>query len=138
MSLNTSRILRRRAWTVLPMPQSVIDRVNAMASDQPRLITFVDKHGIKIGDIGDDTDTINPPETQYEIPGVMGDITQIPGVDTANAIEDTAVDDDNEVTEAKMNDLINIPEQKEPPLVEDSGNEFEPATDQLEEPTMDI
>jgi len=74
MSLNTSRILRRRAWTVLPMPQSVIDRVNAMAADQPRLITFVDKHGIEIGDIGDDPDTINPPETQYEIPGVIADI----------------------------------------------------------------
>jgi hypothetical protein len=74
------------------MPQSVIDRVNSMAADQPRIITFLDKHGMEIG-VETEPDVINPPETVYEIPGVVGDIAQIPGVDTASAIEDTAVDE---------------------------------------------
>ena len=117
------------------MPQSVIDRINAMAADQPRLITFMDKHGIEIGD---DTDTINPPEIQYEIPGVIGDIAQIPGVDTAKTIEDTAVDDYNVETVEKMNDLVNIPEDlEESPLVEEGEDIFDSASNQIMDDTMD-
>ncbi len=95
------------------MPQSVIDRVNAMAADQPKLITFLDKHGMEIGDA---EETINPPESPHEIPGVVGDIAQIPGVDTAIAIEDTPAIEENNNTDGKMNDLINMPEQVDPPL----------------------
>jgi hypothetical protein len=106
ISLNTGRVLARRSWTVVPMPQSVIDRVNSMAADQPRIITFFDKHGMEIG-VENEPDVINPPETVYEIPGVVGDIAQIPGVDTASAIEDTAVEEDSNENDGKMNDLIN-------------------------------
>ena len=101
------------------MPQSVIDRVNAMAADQPKIITFLDKHGMEIGD---ELDVITPPETLYQLPGVVGDIAKIPGVDTASAIEDTAVEDK---TDGKMNDLINMP-QDDPPLVDDGGIDFNP------------
>ena len=102
-----------------------------MAKDRPQLITFLDKHGIQIGD---ETELITPPETPHEIPGVVGDVAQIPGVDTAIAIEDTAVEENNE-TDGKMNDLINMPDTVNTPLVEDSGNEFEPT---LDEPTSPI
>jgi len=92
------------------MPQSVIDRVNSIAADQPRIITFLDKHGMEIG-VETEPDVINPAETVYELPGVVGDISQIPGVDTASAIEDTAVEDCNKnETDGKMNDLINMPD----------------------------
>ena len=132
ISLNTGRVLARRSWTVLPMPQSVIDRVNAMAKDQPQLITFMDKHGMQFGD---DTELITPPETPHEIPGVVGDIAQIPGVDMAIAIEDTAVEETKE-TNGKMNDLINMPETVDAPLVDDSGTEFEPTLDEPTAPTI--
>ena len=33
LSLNTGRVIARRSWTVIPMPQAVIDRVNTMAAD---------------------------------------------------------------------------------------------------------
>jgi hypothetical protein len=62
ISLNSGRVLARRLWTVVPMPQSVIDRVNSMAADQPRIITFLDKHGMEIG-VEPEPDVINPPET---------------------------------------------------------------------------
>jgi hypothetical protein len=102
------------------MPQSVIDRVNSMAADQPRIITFLDKHGMEI-DVEKEPDVINPPETVYEIPGVVGDFAQIPGVDTASAIKDTAVVEDSNETDGKMNDLTNMPDTHgDPPIVDDS------------------
>jgi hypothetical protein len=105
------------------MPQSVIDRVNSMAADQPRIITFLDKHRMEIG-VEKEPDVINPPETVYELPGVVGDIAQIPGVDTASAIEDTAVKEDSNKTDGKMNDLINMPDTHgDPPIVDDSGTD---------------
>lgn len=56
-SLNTSRVIVRRSWTMLPMPQAVIDRVNALAQDQPTLLTFVDHQG---NELGKNIDTILP------------------------------------------------------------------------------
>jgi hypothetical protein len=47
--------------------------VNSIAADQPRIITFLDKHGMEIG-VETEPDVINPPETVYELPGVVGDI----------------------------------------------------------------
>jgi hypothetical protein len=105
------------------MPQSVIDRVNTMAADQPRLITFLDKHGMEIG-VEPEPDVMNPLETVYELPGVVGDIAQIPGVDTASAIEDTAVEESNK-TDGKMNDLINMPDTHgDPPMMDESANDL--------------
>jgi hypothetical protein len=96
--------------------------VNSIAADQPRIITFLDKHGMEI-DVEKEPDVINPPETVYEIPGVVGDFAQIPGVDTASAIKDTAVEESNE-TDGKMNDLINMPDTHgDPPIVDDSGTD---------------
>jgi hypothetical protein len=42
LSLNTGKVISQRLWTVIPMTQMVIDKVNAMAADQPTLITFLD------------------------------------------------------------------------------------------------
>jgi hypothetical protein len=90
------------------MPQSVIDRVNTMAKDQPRLLTFLDRNG---DEIADNTDIGTNSETAHEIPGVVGDAAQIPGVDMEINIEDTAVEHvENIVESEKRNDLNNIPE----------------------------
>jgi len=44
-SLRSGKLITRRAWTALPMPHEVIDRVNAigMSQDQPKLLTFYDR-----------------------------------------------------------------------------------------------
>jgi hypothetical protein len=68
------------------MPQAVIDKINEMGHDQPSLVTFTDRQG---NEIEDDTNVITPPQqTDYEIPGVVGDIAKITGVDTEAAIDD--------------------------------------------------
>ena len=68
------------------MPQSVINRVNELAVDQPRLLTFANRHGNHIRDIKEME--ITPPETPHKIPGVIGDTAQIPGVDTGVDTDD--------------------------------------------------
>jgi len=127
-SLTTARVIARRSWTVLPTPQSVINRVNELAADQPRLITFADRHG---NDIADDGDVeINPPETPHEIPGVIGDAAQIPGVEMEMEAEQTN-------DEKNINDPTTTPIP--PPIAEDAaehlietnddGPNFEPTRD---------
>jgi hypothetical protein len=59
MALNTGKKIVRRSWDVIPMPDVVIARGNALGSDQPRQMTFTDRHGRLTGDI--------------EIPGVDSD-----------------------------------------------------------------
>ena len=60
MVLNTGFIFRC-IWDVIPMPDTVIMRVNALGSDQPEQLLFTDRHGRPIGDV------------------------EIPGVETSNA-----------------------------------------------------
>ena len=63
LSLNTGRVITRYSYTILPMPQSVIDRINVLGADQPTGISFHDRFGRDIGDVdanfnssGDETD----------------------------------------------------------------------------------
>jgi hypothetical protein len=50
MALNSSKKIVRHSWNVIPMPDIVIARVNALCSDQPHHMTFTDRHGRLIGD----------------------------------------------------------------------------------------
>jgi hypothetical protein len=45
MALNTRKKILHRSWDVIPMPDVVIARVNALGSDQPCQMTFTDRHG---------------------------------------------------------------------------------------------
>jgi hypothetical protein len=51
MALNTGKKFVRRSWDVIPMPDIAIARGNALGSDQPRQMTFTDRHGRLIRDI---------------------------------------------------------------------------------------
>jgi hypothetical protein len=98
------------------MPQAVIDKVNALATDQPSLITFTDKQG---NEIGEDDDVITPPhQPDYKIPGVVEDIAKITGVDTEEAM-------DGNPSQHQMADLGNEPGHNKPPLIE-GGTDFDP------------
>jgi hypothetical protein len=57
MALNTEEKITRRSWDVIPMPDTVIARVNALGTDQPEQLIFTDRRGHLIRDV--------------EIPGVM-------------------------------------------------------------------
>ena len=70
MALNTVRKIVRRSWDVIPIPDTVITRVNALGSNQIDQLFFTDRRGRPIGDV--------------EIPGVEtsnADHIEIPGVD---------------------------------------------------------
>jgi hypothetical protein len=43
MALNTGKKITRRSWDVIPMPDTVIARVNALGNDQPEQLFFTDR-----------------------------------------------------------------------------------------------
>ena len=101
MALNTGKKITRRSWDVIPMPDTVIARVNVLGNDQPEQLVFADRKGRPIGDV--------------EIPGVPPDdvddakIIQLPGVD-ADTQEAPAFDDDVELPGVDMDGQEDPPE----------------------------
>jgi hypothetical protein len=85
MSLNSGKKTVRRSWDVIPLPDVVINRVNELGKDQPRLMTFTDRHGRLIGDMEIPGVDSTEDEDDY-FPGVapvIADAIEIPGVDVA-------------------------------------------------------
>jgi hypothetical protein len=69
------------------MPDVVINRVNELSKDQPRLMTFTDRHGRLIGDMeipGVDS-TEDKDDNFPGVAPVIADSIEIPGVDVAGA-----------------------------------------------------
>jgi hypothetical protein len=64
MSLNSMKKIVRRSWDAIPMPDTVIARVNELGRDEPEQFVFTDRSGRQIGDI--------------ELPGVDGDENETP------------------------------------------------------------
>jgi hypothetical protein len=84
MSLATGQRLLRRTWDILPMPNSVVNRVNTL----PKVLTFTDRKGRPIGDIkplGPDDDLDN--DTNGEIPGVDAGVNHTPQVTDGTEID---------------------------------------------------
>jgi hypothetical protein len=85
MALNYGKKIVRRSWDVIPMSDVVINRVHELGKDQPRLLTFTDRHGRLIGDMeipgvdSTDNEDVNFPE----VAPVIADAIEIPGVDVA-------------------------------------------------------
>ena len=50
MSLTTGAAVTRYGWDLIPMPSSVIARVNRLGKDQPELLVFTDRKGRHIGE----------------------------------------------------------------------------------------
>ena len=53
LSLNTGCVVTRYSYTILPMPQSVIDRVHVLGEGHPSGISFHDRLGRDISDSDD-------------------------------------------------------------------------------------
>ena len=50
MSLTTGAVVTRHGWDPIPMPSSMIERVNRLGKDQPELLLFTDRKGRLIGE----------------------------------------------------------------------------------------
>ena len=111
MALATGKKIIRRSWDVIPMPDTVIARVNTLGSDQPEQLIFTDRHGRLIGD----TDDAEIPGVDFDedddaqIPGV--DIVKLPGVDVA--VQDVEEDPTPQIIEIVD---LDIPAPDPPPV----------------------
>lgn len=125
-TLSTGKVVVRRAWTELPMPSSVIDRVHHLAKGQPVQLSFNDRSGIPIGDIdanfSHESVEHSSFETHNDLPGVF-----IPASDTASETPGVYIPEptdaaeipgvDMEPTVQIVNDLDYAPTNDEAPLV---------------------
>jgi hypothetical protein len=101
MSLTSVKKIVRRSWDKIPMPQTVIDRVNHFGKDQPEQFIFTDGKGQLVGDVEDlpganDLDT----DADNELAGVDGEnkapqsLEPIP--ETMNQNDDPNINDNNQ------------------------------------------
>jgi hypothetical protein len=108
MSLNSGKKITRRSWDAIPMPDTVIDRVNTLGKDQPEHIVFTDHKGRPIGDV--------------ELTGVDGDAQNETPQNIAS--DDVAIHDDliepeesadtNPDSQIGIHDLDTYPEDAAP------------------------
>ena len=63
-TLTTGKVVTCRSWHVIPMPSTVIARVNELAIDQPQILTFYDRAGREIGDT--DAEHYTADDAQYK------------------------------------------------------------------------
>ena len=73
MALNTGKKKFQRGWDVIPMPDTVITRFNALGRYQPEQLIFTDRRGLTISDVK--ISGVDPSD---------GDHIEIPGVDTSD------------------------------------------------------
>ena len=110
LNLKSGKTIVRRSWDRLPMPDTVIARVNRLGAGQPKQLVFKDRHGRLIGDVelpGVDDE----PDTPGDLAGVDTDIALD---DEEEAFDDPAALDGHEVDETQdINDDALDPEPEE-------------------------
>ena len=112
MSLRSGKKIIRRSWDRLPMPDTVIARVNEIGKGEPEQLTFTDRKGRPIGDV------------------------ELTGVDSGEAPQsDVIQNDDPTVYEA---DLDPIDPQDDEPIEDSDQTIIEPiGTDDFEQPRIE-
>jgi hypothetical protein len=125
MSLASGKVISRRTWDSIPMPNSVITRVHELGKDQPEQFIFTDRRGRLIGDVeplsSDDTYDLND-----------DDHVEIPGVDRGSIETPQITDEPNRNAQAPEEDQTNFfPAIDDNPgievdIVPDDNQEIEP------------
>jgi hypothetical protein len=99
---------------VIPLPDVIINRVNELGKDQPRLMTFTDFHGRLIRDMEIPGENSTENEDDY-FPGVdlvIADAVEIPGVDVAGP----EAFDEVPAPQVEIYDPGDIPHDNPPPI----------------------
>jgi hypothetical protein len=96
MSLSSGKKIKRYSWDEIPMPDTVIDRVNELGKGQPEQLVFTDRKGRLIGDVdltGVSTGNNQAPQQQNdpEIEVNDNDLDIIPGEEEAAPVEEPEV-----------------------------------------------
>jgi hypothetical protein len=94
LALDTGATMIRYQWVVLPMPSSVIDRVNFIGRREPSILTFTNRHGQYIGDNPQDADLDGNEDLESVIAYPTGNTGVYPVVDDnhiAGVVPDFAV-----------------------------------------------
>ena len=91
MALNFGKKTVWNNWGLIPMPDMVIASINTLGSDQPKRLTFTDRHVHITGDVetpglGEDSDEVDvddePEKEEMEIPDMEPEgNAELPGVD---------------------------------------------------------
>jgi len=81
LSLTTGRVLNRNAWTVLPMPAEVIERVEQLAQGNRGAgdIQYAWRNGVEIEELADDADDLH--DVDYDPNNDSGDHSDSDGDD---------------------------------------------------------
>jgi hypothetical protein len=125
MALNSSNKIVRRSWDVIPMPDLVIDRVNALGRDQPQHMIFTNRHKRLIGDVdipGVDEQEEDDDHISGVVPVIADDI-EITGVD----VEGTETQDAVPAPQVEI-DYLDI-HHAEPAPIEVAPTQEEPRTE---------
>jgi hypothetical protein len=104
-TLNTSQVITHWSWDVIPMPKSVVDRVNFIGRDQPSQTMFLNHSGNPIGD-GDAAYEEDKAHQTRDLPGkvipeVAPDHVKITGVDMED-VEPIEFQADNSMSPAEI------------------------------------
>jgi hypothetical protein len=103
MALSSGNKIFSRSWDVIPMPDLMIYRFNALYRDQPQQMNFTDRHGRLIGDVefpGVDAEEDDDDHLPGVVPVIADDI-EIPGVD----VEGTKTQDSVPAPRVEIDDL---------------------------------
>ena len=135
LSLNTGRVLNRRKWTVLPMSNDVITRVNELADKEDHDFIFWDRHGnpnddsslTGVDDDDDDNDSdYNDENSQEELDNALlvedNNNNEADGDEINNNNDLESVESNNE-DEADKNDVD---------IVDELQQDFDDAVDEFE------
>jgi hypothetical protein len=103
MDLNSGKKIVHLSWDVIPMPDIVIDRVNALGRAHLQHMTFTDRHGRLISDVeipGVDNQEKDDDHLPVVVPVIADDI-EITGVD----VERTGTQDAVPAPQVEIDDL---------------------------------
>jgi len=96
MALDTGKVIRRTHWTVHPVTDLVRRRVEELGLDEPRLLTWFDRHGQEISDGGMLWDSVEATaETDRDTRTVSDDTEESPESDLEDDADADDVDKEN-------------------------------------------
>ena len=119
-SLRTGKILNRKKWTPVPMPESVIPRMDALAKDRRSGLRFTNANNEEYDD--DDTDSDDSDDDDYD------------DESDSESDDDDSADGDDSVEGVEVNDIVDDIQHNNDTVTGDDEPEDEPEHEPEAEP----